>query len=66
LVFRPAFEPHKSSPKPPCIEGLFSGIRQGTPKTVKNDKKWPKSENYRNLSFFIDFAIVGQQELIFN
>jgi hypothetical protein len=60
-VFRPALEPDKSTEKPGCIEGLFSGICQGTPETVKNDKKWPKSENYRNLSFFIDFTITAQK-----
>jgi hypothetical protein len=48
-VFRPALEPDKSTKKPGCIEGLFSGIRPGDPKMVKNDKKRQKMENYRFL-----------------
>jgi hypothetical protein len=43
LVFRPAIEPEFWAEKPPCIEGLFSGIRRGTPKVakiVKNRQKW--------------------------
>jgi hypothetical protein len=37
-VFRPAIEPEFWAEKPPCIEGLFSGIRRGTPKVAKIDK----------------------------
>jgi hypothetical protein len=42
-VFRPALEPDKSTEKPGCIEGLFSGIRPGDPKMVKNDKNRQKT-----------------------
>jgi hypothetical protein len=43
-VFRPAIEPEFWAEKPPCIEGLFSGIRQRTPKVTKNVKNRQKSK----------------------
>jgi hypothetical protein len=48
-VFRPALEPDKSTEKPGCIEGLFSGMAPGTPKTTKNGQKVKIIEK---LSFF--------------
>jgi hypothetical protein len=38
-VFRPALEPDKSTEKPGCIEGLFSGIRHGGVEISKNGQK---------------------------
>jgi hypothetical protein len=39
-VFGPSIEPEFWAEKPPCIEGLFSGMAPGTPKVakmIKND-----------------------------
>jgi hypothetical protein len=56
-VFRPSLEPEFWAEKPPCIEGLFSGIALGTPKVAKIDKNDKKSvflikfDNFNNFTY---------------